>query len=227
MQRWARIAGIAGLGLLAALLGLVGFEAWRVIDARAKTPALLRGALAGADPQLAALSPHQIDALVLIEDPTFWTNDGLDFTSPGQGHTTLTQGLAKRFYFRRFKPGFARLGKLELMLLTKFALNARATKQEILSATLATAYFGNDKSGPIVGFAEGARRWYGRELSELDFDSYLGLVAMLIAPNALNPLAHGEANAERVERIKRRLAGECVPNGHRDVVLDGCARVSV
>jgi membrane peptidoglycan carboxypeptidase len=215
-----------GLALAALLAGLIGYEAWRVFDARARTPQLIRNALNEADPQLAALPRAWVEALILVEDPSFYANDGLDFKTPGQGATTLTQGLAKRLYYKRFKPGFARLGKFDLMLVSKYALGARASKDKILLATLATAYLGHDKQGAVIGFAEGARRWYGRELSELDFDSWLGLVAMLIAPNDLDPGAHGEANAERVVRIKRRLTGECVPNGYLDVALDGCARIA-
>lgn len=216
----------AGAAVGALLIGLAGYEAWRVLDARARTPALVRSALNEADPELAALPHAWVEALILIEDPSFWANDGLDFKTPGQGATTLTQGLAKRLYYKRFTPGFLRLGKLDLMLVSKFALGARASKEKILLAALATAYLGNDKQGAVIGFAEGARRWYGRELSELDFDSWLGLVAMMIAPNELDPMRHGEANIERVMRIKRLLAKECRPNGYRDVALDGCARIA-
>ncbi|MFO1186699.1 MAG: transglycosylase domain-containing protein [Alphaproteobacteria bacterium] len=212
--------------LMLALVGFAGYEAWRVLDARARTPALIQIALNDADPEIATVPSAWTDALIAVEDPSFYRNDGLDFKSPGQGTTTLTQGLAKRLYYKRFTPGLLHLGKLDLMLVSKYALAARASKDKILLATLAAAYLGNDKEGPVIGFAEGARRWYGRELSDLDFDSWLGLVAMMIAPNDLDPMRHGEANVERVLRIKRLLTKECRPNGHLDVALDACARIA-
>ncbi|MFZ1992354.1 MAG: transglycosylase domain-containing protein, partial [Alphaproteobacteria bacterium] len=153
-------------------------------------------------------------------DPTFWNNDGIDLATPGAGQTTLTQGLAKRLYFHPFKPGFE---KLELMLIAKFALTPLASKPDILHAALAVAYLGTDEQADIIGFAQGARHYYGRELSQLTDDEFLSLVAMLMAPNALDPKHHAAANAERVARIKRLLAGACVPKSWRDVALEGCA----
>jgi hypothetical protein len=214
---WAK----GSLAVVAVLLVMAGsWLGWRVLDARARTPRLLAVANARVDPELASLTPARIAILLRVEDPSFETNDGTDFETPGQGLTTLTQAVAKRLYFKRFKPGIA---KLELVLISRYALNARASKAEILQTALSVASFGNDGRGPVIGFAEGARRWYGRELSQLSDDQYIGLVAMLLAPNALDPVRHPAANAERSARIQRLLDGACVPTGLRDVELAGCA----
>lgn len=94
-----RIVSWIAAALLTIVLGFGGYLGWRVLDARARTPALMAAALADVDPQIASLSQDRIDILLTVEDPTFWTNDGLDFETPGQGLTTLSQGLAKRLYF--------------------------------------------------------------------------------------------------------------------------------
>lgn len=207
------------IGVLLAACGLNLWWLWRVRDAAARASALIAQTLAEADPALDALPLARIDVLLAVEDPSFWANDGTDFKTPGQGWTTLTQGLAKRLYFTRFTPGFE---KVELILIAKFALSAQVPKAEILKAALATAYLGEGPGGPVIGVAAGARAWFGKGLDALSDDEWLALVAMLIAPNALDPKDHAPANAARVARIKRLLAGTCTPDGWRDVWLQGC-----
>ena len=210
--------GLLGLAVLFATLA--GYESWRVHVARSTTQALMQGALAKADPEIAKLSPQRIDMFLRVEDPTFWSNDGIDFSTPGAGATTVTQGLAKNLYFTHFAPGFE---KIELVLISKFALSELASKRDILTAALANEYWGNDAQGEIIGLSEAARRYYGRELSALNDDQYLSLIAMAPAPSALDPARHPAANADRVARIKRLLAHQCAPSSWTDVMLEGCA----
>jgi membrane carboxypeptidase/penicillin-binding protein len=219
-----RIFRRTALLLAIAILGLTAYETWRVFDARAETRALIEARLAVARDQNITLSPDRLAILLKVEDPTFYDNAGFDFETPGAGWTTLTQGLAKRLYFDRFAPGFE---KLELILIARFALTPLATKDEILTAVLATAYFGQHEGRPVIGFAEGARAWFGKALADLSDDEYIALVAMLVGPNGLDPVRHGPELAERVARIKRLLAGACAPAGWSDVTLQGCAGLSV
>ena len=197
-----------------------GYLVLRILQERQRMPASIHTILAHADPEIDRLSPHRIAILLRVEDPTFWTNDGIDLTTPGAGYSTLSQSLGKRIFFTRFNPG---LEKIELLALTKFALVSVIPKHEILRAVIATEYFGNDAQGEINGFAEGARRWFGRELNQLSDAQFIALVAMLPAPNALDPARHSQENAERVRQIERLLSGKCVPTGLADVVLQGCA----
>ncbi len=215
-----RIFKRIGLLLVIAVLGLAGYETWRVLEARAETRALIDARLAVAHDQGLTLSPERLAILLKVEDPTFFDNDGTDFETPGAGWTTLTQGLAKRLYFDRFTPGFE---KIELILISRFALTPLASKDEILTAILATAYLGERGGKPVIGFGSGAEAWFGKPLADLSDDEFIGLVAMLVGPNGLDPVRHGEALATRVARIKRLLAGACRPAGWRDVALDGCA----
>ena len=157
--------------------------------------------------------------LLAVEDPTFYDRQGIDLTTPGQGLTTLGQGLGKRIYFAPFKPG---IRKIRLMYLTRFALFATTTHDDVLMASIAHAYLGGGPDGAVIGFDQGARTWFGKPLDALTEDEFLSLVAMLVGPNALRPTDNAAANGERVARIKKLLANQCTPNGLRDVWLEGC-----
>ena len=211
-----KMIGRATLFVVAALVVYWGVRVWHARDVSEWRIAAIN---TEAEVELDTIPDARIEMLLAVEDPTFWTNKGLDFSSPGAGWTTISQALGKRIYFERFTPGFR---KFELMLMTRFGMHAKVTRHNILKAFYNVAYLGRDEVGPIIGFHEAARRWYGKELRMLTTDEYLGLVGMLIAPDALNPVEHETANLERVGRIKRMLARDCEPDGVRDVWLEGC-----
>lgn len=206
--------------LLLALIGYGAYLSWRVDQERVHAPQAVADILTHVDPAIDAMPPERIDIFVRVEDPTFWTNEGIDFATPGAGWTTISQGLGKHVFFERYTPGFR---KIELMALTHFALEGMVSKKDILRATLASAYLGHDTEGPIIGFAAAARRWYGLELKDLSREQFISLVAMMPGPNDLDPARHPKQNAERVRRIERMLAGSCKPDGVFDVALEGCA----
>lgn len=210
------------IGLVTGLvsLGIVAFLGWQVVDARMRTHGLIQTALNGQENLATEIGSARIAMLLAVEDPSFWDNDGTDYGTNGAGWTTLTQSLAKRLYFDSFTPG---VEKLELILIARFALYPMVRKETVLNAFLATAYLGEGQENPVTGFRAGAAHWFGKGLSELSDDEWLSLVAMLIAPNALDPHAHAAENAERVARIKRMLAGDCAPSNWSDVWLEGCA----
>jgi len=215
-----RLAYFALILLASAFAGLCAYEVTRVLVARNQTPELIAEARDRADVQIRELSPHRAAMLVMVEDPSFWTNDGTDFFSPGAGQTTITQGLGKLLYFPGgFKPGF---DKIALILIAKFAITPMESKDDILEAFLANAYLGRDARGGVTGFSQGARRWFGRGLDEISDDEFLALVAMLPAPANLDPVRHAAANAERVERIKRLVSYRCKPADQNDWMLEGC-----
>ncbi|MHA1549133.1 MAG: hypothetical protein ACTSYE_09385 [Alphaproteobacteria bacterium] len=56
----------------------------------------------------AHLTDNQRAILLAVEDPAFDHHNGLDFSQPGQGMTTITQAITKFLYFDPFKPGLAR-----------------------------------------------------------------------------------------------------------------------
>ena len=200
------------------IVALAVFEAFAVWRAHQRTPEVLERAAEG-ELSLAALTPKRRSILLAVEDPGFHRHRGVDFSTPGQGRTSLTQSLVKLFYFDRFRPGFA---KIEQSLIARFVLDPALSKDGQLRAYLNHAYFGHFKGRPVIGFADAARTYFGREFRELDDRQFLSLVAMLMAPNKLDPIRNGPANAERARRIERLLAGRCSPDGVSDVTYDNC-----
>ena len=204
------------LALLVLLLAFVSYEGFAIARARAKTPQVL------ALPRPLKLAQVSLDrqaALLTVDDPNFYGHNGLDFGTPGQGNTNLTQSLVKRFYFERFRPGFL---KIEQMLIARFVLSPAASKRDQLELFYNYAYLGRKDGRDVIGFPAAARAWFGRDYAALDEDQYLALVAMLIAPDRLDPVRHPGENAERVRRIKALLAARCRPLDKDDLWYRSC-----
>lgn len=208
------------LAVVFALIGgLALFQTVAVLRAQARTPEVLDRAWAQAGPPISReLQVSWIEALLRVEDPGFRMHRGVDFSTPGQGWTTITQALTKRLYFDSFTPGFA---KIEQSLIARFVLDPAISKDEQLDLFLSLAYFGDANGRPVIGFRNAAQVYHGKALGELSRDEFIALVAMLPAPNELAPGA--AANAERVARIERLLDNECAPRDWRDVWLSDCA----
>lgn len=213
-----RALHLAATVVALALVVLVAFEAFAVWRAYERTPDVLRRAAQG-ELALADLSPKRRSMLLKVEDPSFYRHNGYDASTPGQGRTNLTQSLVKRFYFDHFQPGFP---KIEQSLIARFVFGPALSKDGQLRAFLNHASFGTSKGRQVIGFADAARTYYGREFADLDDRQFLGLVAMLMAPNRLDPVRHPKENAERVRRIEALLAGRCAPTGVADVSYNAC-----
>jgi membrane carboxypeptidase/penicillin-binding protein PbpC len=217
MRRWLKRIGAVVGGVL---LLFVAYEAFAIVRAKSRTPAILA---ANAHPVTTAdqLGARRMAMMLRVEDPGFFHHHGVDYATPGQGWTTLTQGLVKRLYFPGgFRPGFA---KIEQSLIARFVFDPATTKHQQLDMYLSLASFGTQQGRAVTGFADAARTFYGKPLSALDDRQFLSLVAMPIAPNALDPVRHGPENAERVQRIVALLAGHCRPRGVGDVRYPDCA----
>ncbi|MCM2267118.1 MAG: transglycosylase domain-containing protein [Elusimicrobiales bacterium] len=209
------ICSLAVIVGLAALL-LAGYCASVVLKARRATPAIIQAALA---PEKITLTPadlprRRVDQLLKVEDPAFLDHNGVDLKTPGAGLTTITQALVKIFYFKEFKPGFA---KLKQTLIARFVMTPLVSKQDQLTLFLNYAYLGNCRGTEVRGFTAAAQCYYYKKVERLKEDEYLSLVAMLIAPDTFSPVANPQANKDRVARIKKLIAGEYVPAGALDV----------
>jgi membrane carboxypeptidase/penicillin-binding protein len=220
MKRAVRLfaVGFAITLLAITLLAIVAFESFAIWRAKQRTPAVLAEAAKG------ALKPSDIPKrrmgmLLRVEDPGFYRHHGVDFSTSGAGMTTITQSLVKRFYFDHFRKGFP---KIEQSLIARFVLDPAMSKDDQLKAYLNFTYFGRNGGRPVIGYAEAARAYYGREIGKLTDHEFLSLVAMTIAPNQLDPARHKAANDERVRRIEALLAGKCQPKGMRDVTYETC-----
>ncbi|MBU3888659.1 hypothetical protein FM996_11945 [Methylosinus sporium] len=193
----------------AASLGLVGYEAVSVALARSETPEIFARYEAatdnGAKPP-AGLSSERIETLIKVQDPSFWTHGGVDWSAP-LTTTTVTQSVVKRLYFENFQKGFA---KIRQTLIAQFAVGPLTSKNAQLAAFI-----------DVNGWEPAAQKWFGKRLAALNDDEFLALVATNNSPKDHAPGTR--ANAERVRRIEKYLAGLCERRGFSDVWLENCA----
>ncbi|MBG0810307.1 transglycosylase domain-containing protein [Methylosinus sp. H3A] len=202
-----RIFSVIVAAAVVALLGLTGYEAVSVALARAATPEIFARYEAATDngaKSPSGLSSERIETLLAVQDPSFWTHGGVDWSAPLA--TTVTQSLVKRLYFEDFKPGFS---KIRQTLIAQFAVGPLTSKNAQLAAFI-----------DVNGFDSAARKWFGKPLAELDDDEFLALVATNNNPKDYAPGT--PANAERVRRIEKYLAGLCERQGFADVWLEQC-----
>lgn len=168
------------------------------------------------------LGPVRRKWILAVEDPFFETHEGVDFTTPGAGITTITQSLAKRVAFEEFRPGIAKLRQTAYAMSLERVLN----KEQILALWLDTLEMGRGTQRWMIGFEAASIDVFGAPPTRITDDEFLTLVAVLIAPGRLGMKLDDPETADRVARIKRLIAGECAPLDHSDVWLDGCSQAS-
>jgi len=185
-----------------------------------RAPALVAREIGKVERPLRAsdLPPGYLEALLRVEDPAFPTHHGLDLTTPGAGMTTITQGLVKFLYFDDFRPGLAKLPQS----LFAVGLDARVSKDDLLTLFLNRSYLGTVEGREVHGFDEAARAYFGTPAPDLDREQWLALVAMCVGPDAFSVAIAPENNRNRVARIERLLAGRCRPAGWLDVYYEEC-----
>lgn len=189
------------------------------------------------DDHLAAINPHHIEALIKIEDPSFYTHSGLDISN-GQGMTTITSVVAKMVFLGDYQLDGIR-GRLQLVYRSVFScckkfdlgrdvmalvVDRHIAKQDQLDIFIGSAYLGSVDGESIVGFERAATAYYGKDLGELTNDEFYGLIAMLIAPNHYHPFNNPQVHAQRMKRVKAVISGLCLPEGWLDLTYEHCHR---
>ncbi len=207
--------------LLIILFSLITIPTIDIFLLRWKTSSIIENLLKaeGCVIETEKIEPEKLNALIQVEDPTFFENNGWDFNTPGAGFTTISQSIGKQIYFNHFKPG---IRKIRLLYLTRFALNPVVSKNEILTVFMNYAYFGNQNGQEIHGFENASNAYYHKSFESLTYDEYLSLLAMLISPNEYHVIRHADKNLEQVKRIKNLLQGKGKPLNWNDVELEGC-----
>ncbi|PKK88037.1 MAG: hypothetical protein CVV64_20515 [Candidatus Wallbacteria bacterium HGW-Wallbacteria-1] len=155
------------------------------------------------------LSKRQIDILLKVQDPGFYNHKGVDFQTPGNGLTTISQSIVKKMFFENFKPG---IQKIKQTLIAKFVVHPLISKTEQLNIFINTCWFEKD----CVGIGSAARYYYNKNISDLTDDEYISIIAMISSPVAFNILKRPESNKERVRRIKLLMEGKYKPKGLMD-----------
>ena len=148
--------------------------------------------------------------LIQVQDPGFYNHKGVDLVTPGAGLTTITQSLAKSFYFKEFKQGWR---KVPQTIYAKYALHPNVEKEMQLDLFINIVGFGNGTRGILSA----SQFYYNKLPQELSEDEFISLIACLNNPRFLNPKDNPDANEERVRRIKKYLKGEYVPTSVFDI----------
>jgi membrane carboxypeptidase/penicillin-binding protein len=207
---------------IAAVWAAVSFD-----DAMAHMPAV----------EHSPLSAPQAAILLKVEDPTFYTHHGLSLAD-GQGAATISSALARELYlsdlrlsgaegiFQRFyRAVFGCCRKIDLGRDTMaIVLDAKLPKERQLALYADSVYMGTHRGMQVHGLEQAAQSYLGKPLRDLTEHEFIGLVAMIKAPNQYHPLRAAAAHAQRVARIEALLAGQCRPGGWFDTSLDACAR---
>lgn len=216
-----RVLKYAGVLVLVAFIGIAAYGAKGYRDAlsdadglRARADELIAQGRGGA-----ALGAPYLAIVLAVEDPNFAGHGGLDFSTAGAGATTITQSASKRLAFEKFRPGIGKIRQTGYAL----GLERELSKDQILALWLDTLEMGSGPDGWMVGFFTASDKVFGRMPAQLNEAEFIRLVAVLIAPASYD-LRNGDPELEeRAGRIKRLVSGQCAPQGHGDVWLEGCA----
>ena len=148
------------LFILILLAAVFVYYAAEVMLARAATAATVEACYKSGRIKMTVqdLSPRQLAVLLTIEDPHFYRHHGVDFHTPGAGWTTITQGLAKGFYFENFQQGPM---KIKQTLCARFALDPLVDKETQLTLFINLMYFGNG----IYGLPDAAAYYFRKPVA--------------------------------------------------------------
>ena len=158
----------------------------------------------------AELPPHLINALISTEDIRFFRHKGYDVKSffrvfiktillnnkRAGGGSTITQQLAKNMYGRN---NYGRLtiyvNKIKEIILAR-RIEKAFSKEDILLLYLNTVSFGEN----VYGVEAAARRFFNKEVKDLNIEEGAVLIGILKANNFYNPRLYPE-NATRRRNI--------------------------
>lgn len=101
-------------------------------------------------------------------------------------------------------------------------LDARLSKQRQLALYVARVYMGTDGATQVRGLPQAARHYLNKPLEALTDDEFIGLVAMIKAPNRFHPFRQRVAYDSRVARVRALVSGRCEPDGWFDTELAHC-----
>lgn len=154
-----------------------------------------------------------INAVVAVEDSSFWKHSGIDYLAImraaakdimhrqlKEGGSTITQQLAKMTFLTPEKTIKRKLR--EFVLATKIEKNL--TKEEILELYLNRAYFGHGAYGVEMA----SRVYFGKSLSEITLPEAALIAGLLKAPGLYSPYNNLKKAKERQTLVLSRMEEE-------------------
>lgn len=165
-------------------------------------------------------TPAFVEMIIAVEDPNFAQHNGFDTQTPGAGPTTLTQEVATRYDIlvpegesvAEYRKGWTR------------GIEETLSKEEIMAFYLNDLRYGDVESAFFSSPSRAAQTLFDKEISALDRDEMIVLVAGIHYRASWNPKAPLERTMlRRIARITALLDGKCQPEDNADVLLLGCS----
>ncbi len=145
-------------------------------------------------------------ATLAVEDPTFYTNTGLDFRGMVRalwqnvrargvvsGGSTITQQVARNLLLSPQERGERTLQRKLREAVLAWQLTRDLTKDQILALYLNTTYYG----GFAYGIEAAAQTFFGKPAAQLTLPECALLAGLPQAPAAYDPFTHPEAARDR------------------------------
>ncbi|MCG5263240.1 transglycosylase [Cupriavidus gilardii] len=155
------------------------------------------------------MPPALTQAVVAIEDERFYLHDGIDYVGViraglanlsddlSQGASTITMQVARNFFLSREKTYTRKLYEA----LLAYRIEGAFSKDEILELYMNKVYLGEG----AYGFAQAARTYFGKPLSELTLAESAMLAGLPKAPSANNPVVNPRRARQRQAYILLRM----------------------
>ena len=157
---------------------------------------------------------HTQHAFVAIEDARFYEHNGIDIqgiirafikgVANGfkfrEGASTITQQLLKNNVFTSWTGESSFVEKLERKIQEQYLavqLSKTKSKDWVLENYLNTINLGQN----TLGIQSAARRYFGKDVSELNISESAVIAAITQNPSRWNPISHPEENAKRRETV--------------------------
>lgn len=153
-------------------------------------------------------------AIIAIEDPRFLEHVGLDprgiaralwvnirSARLAQGGSTITAQLVKNLMARRTRNLALKFNELFLSLL----LEMKTSKEAILERYLNEVYLGQVGSYEVHGVGEGARLFFGKDISELNLGETALMAGLIRGPGFYSPYRFKERALERQKLVLRKM----------------------
>ena len=159
---------------------------------------------------LGAVPKTLTDAIIAVEDRSFYSHKGLSITgiagalrtdvknrSITHGGSTLTQQLIKNLYFNPERT-WRRKG---IEALYALLLEARYSKNEILEVYLNEIYLGQNGAVQILGVEQASQVYFGKHVTYLTLPEAATMAGMIHSPNVGNPLKYPERAKPRRDLV--------------------------
>ena len=154
------------------------------------------------------------DAVMAAEDNRFYEHFGIDprgfaralyvnlkTLSFSQGGSTITQQLVKNLMERRNRNFFMKISELFLAPV----LEMKYSKKQIFERYLNEVFLGQIGSYEVRGFAEGAKYFFGKKVTDLNTGEIALLVGLIKGPAFYSPYRHFERAKIRQRYVLERM----------------------